>query len=698
MLGTTTLRSPRAETAKEGRIASFYRSPPSFSYEGDLRRPHASVGWTLHGEGRLELPDGSFIEGTFVKGEIIGPGRRVWPDGSLLEADFEDGEACGHGRRSWVPDGSSYEGGFSSGLYHGQGCLLYSATGKRWRYTGGFVRGKFHGEGCLEELLGGDDEGGQGGSNSTGHVYRGSFIGGAKHGRGQETAPGLRYSGGFADGKRQGRGRLETDLEAEELDAALDAAAGAGDSEAPFTYDGAWVRDVAVESGAADGLFGWVAPWVLPTPPAPAAPPPPEPAPAAAGKGGKAAPPAKAPAAKGGKPGSAAPPPAAEPAAPPPLPLHRAAAVPVAVTAPLPAVALSVWRAQEEARAAAISERTAAAEAAAAAAEAAAAAAAAEAARKAEEEAAAAAAAATAKGGKGKPPSAGAKGKAGTAPAAEAAPAEPPAPAPAPALPLHQTGMAVCAGGAPASNVPPSQPSVSGTSYTPGSCKPEPWCVPVVAEAGRLLRVRLVPVEWSPEVEATQFGPSLPPHVAAAVGLVAGANGSRPPSASAMGGGSGEGSSDGPADGGAAADAEAAPAEAVEPRQLRLALATAAADATDESAYAPFFYLRTRGNVEVPPALLPQPLQPAAEAAAEGEAPPPIEPLPPVLASGAALPPLHVCPADALPGQYTLVIEDVTAPLPLGFTRLAPLALPVDLLPVEAWGGAEVTAVGLTTE
>ena len=66
-------------------------SNPYFAYEGGW------VGGALHGEGKLELGDGSSYEGQFVDGEIQGLGMRRWPDGSSYAGSFEAGEIHGQG-------------------------------------------------------------------------------------------------------------------------------------------------------------------------------------------------------------------------------------------------------------------------------------------------------------------------------------------------------------------------------------------------------------------------------------------------------------------------------------------------------------------------------------------------------------------------------------------------------------------------
>ncbi|KAF6345107.1 MORN repeat containing 1 [Rhinolophus ferrumequinum] len=96
-----------------------YTYPNSFfRYEGEWR------GGKTHGRGKLLFKDGSYYEGEFVDGEIMGEGCRLWASsGNTYSGQFVLGEPQGHGIMKYKA-GGRYEGELSRGLREG----LTSAT------------------------------------------------------------------------------------------------------------------------------------------------------------------------------------------------------------------------------------------------------------------------------------------------------------------------------------------------------------------------------------------------------------------------------------------------------------------------------------------------------------------------------------------------------------------------------------------
>jgi len=179
------------------------------------------VGYTtLHGNGKLALPDGRVYEGQFVYGIPHGHGKLTWPDGRVHEGQFvydnllEDGSLTwpgtltwpdgrvyegqlvydqpqGHGKLTW-PNGRVYEGQFESAQPHGH-CKLTWPDGRV--YEGQFERAEPHGDGKL--------------TWPDGRVHEGQFVYGFTQGHGKLTWPdGRAYEGHFVNDRPEGHGKL----------------------------------------------------------------------------------------------------------------------------------------------------------------------------------------------------------------------------------------------------------------------------------------------------------------------------------------------------------------------------------------------------------------------------------------------------------------------------------------------------------
>ncbi|XP_070615214.1 MORN repeat-containing protein 1 isoform X1 [Erythrolamprus reginae] len=122
-----------------------------FKYEGQWKQGKK------HGHGKLLFKDGSYYEGEFVDGEIIGHGLRYWAstghgslteeDGEIYQGSFHNNKKHGAGKMTfpngdkfvgdWIldqrqghgvlqcPDGTVFEGQWRNDMFNGQGCLMH---------------------------------------------------------------------------------------------------------------------------------------------------------------------------------------------------------------------------------------------------------------------------------------------------------------------------------------------------------------------------------------------------------------------------------------------------------------------------------------------------------------------------------------------------------------------------------------------
>ncbi|XP_066126751.1 MORN repeat-containing protein 1 isoform X1 [Saccopteryx bilineata] len=155
-------RDPPGRPPQDG--YGVYTYPNSFfRYEGEWK------GGKTHGHGKLLFKDGSYYEGEFVNGEIMGEGCRLWAaTGNIYSGQFVLGEPQGYGVMKYKA-GGFYEGELSHGVREGHGCLM----------------------------------------DQDGHVYQGSFHNNGRHGRGRmDFQNGDSYDGDWVQDQRQGHGAL----------------------------------------------------------------------------------------------------------------------------------------------------------------------------------------------------------------------------------------------------------------------------------------------------------------------------------------------------------------------------------------------------------------------------------------------------------------------------------------------------------
>uniref|UniRef100_F6YSP0 MORN repeat containing 1 n=1 Tax=Ornithorhynchus anatinus TaxID=9258 RepID=F6YSP0_ORNAN len=168
-------------------------------------------------------------EGEWKEGKKHGHGKLLFKDGSFYEGDFVDGEIMGNGFRYWASSGNTYSGQFVFGELQGYGVMKYKDGG---RYEGEFSRGLREGHGCLVEL--------------DGQTYQGSFHDNKKHGEGRMIfRNGDRYEGDWVLDRRQGHGEwCSADGTAYQGQWRDDAFSGQGvlTHRSGITYDGLWIR------------------------------------------------------------------------------------------------------------------------------------------------------------------------------------------------------------------------------------------------------------------------------------------------------------------------------------------------------------------------------------------------------------------------------------------------------------------------
>ncbi|CAK6440514.1 unnamed protein product [Pipistrellus nathusii] len=145
------------------------------------------------GYGVYVYPNSFFrYEGEWKGGKTHGRGKLLFKDGSYYEGEFADGEIMGRGCRHWAHTGNTYSGQFVFGEPQGQGVMEYRAGG---RYEGELSHGVREGRGCLVD--------------ADGRVYWGDFHNNKRHGRGHMAFPnGDEYEGDWVRGQRQGHGEL----------------------------------------------------------------------------------------------------------------------------------------------------------------------------------------------------------------------------------------------------------------------------------------------------------------------------------------------------------------------------------------------------------------------------------------------------------------------------------------------------------
>ncbi|XP_032639447.1 MORN repeat-containing protein 1 isoform X2 [Chelonoidis abingdonii] len=145
------------------------------------------------GYGLYVYPNPFFqYEGEWKQGRKHGHGKLLFKDGSYYEGEFVDGEIMGNGLRYWASTGNTYSGQFVSGELHGHGVMQYKDGGK---YEGEFSYGMREGHGLLVD--------------KDGQTYQGTFYNNKKHGGGKMTFKnGDKYEGDWILDQQQGHGVL----------------------------------------------------------------------------------------------------------------------------------------------------------------------------------------------------------------------------------------------------------------------------------------------------------------------------------------------------------------------------------------------------------------------------------------------------------------------------------------------------------
>jgi len=131
-------------------------------YQGDLNKKNQA-----HGKGILNLPDGSFYEGSFRKNKKHGFGILVAKNGDIYEGEFKRDEQHGYGVLK-EKSGDVYSGEWIQGEQHGKG---------RYVWVDNSV---FEGEWRNGQPFNGEWKDGK-----SGDVYIGEFKDGLIHGKGK---------------------------------------------------------------------------------------------------------------------------------------------------------------------------------------------------------------------------------------------------------------------------------------------------------------------------------------------------------------------------------------------------------------------------------------------------------------------------------------------------------------------------------
>ncbi|XP_008575572.1 PREDICTED: MORN repeat-containing protein 1 [Galeopterus variegatus] len=143
---------------------------------------------------RPDVSPNSFFryEGERKGGRKHGRGKLLFKDGSYYEGEFVDGEITGEGCRHWAWSGNTYSGQFVLGEPQGHGVMKYKAGGY---YEGAVSHGMKEGHGVLVD--------------QEGQVYQGSFHNNKRHGWGQMLFKNSdKYEGDWIRDQRQGHGIL----------------------------------------------------------------------------------------------------------------------------------------------------------------------------------------------------------------------------------------------------------------------------------------------------------------------------------------------------------------------------------------------------------------------------------------------------------------------------------------------------------
>lgn len=194
---------------KDGKICGdvVYRTPTLY-YEGTF------IDNIPTGVGNLAQPDGSYYTGYWLEGNRDGNGDMVFANGDTYSGEWSKNQFDGTGTYHYVADNAMYEGGWSKGLQHGEGCY----KSPKFSYTGQWDQGWMDGDGTIV-FSNGDRYEGTFHSNiidgighygfANGNWYEGEFINGKMNGLGVfQFKNGDRFEGEFLNGKIYGDGTL----------------------------------------------------------------------------------------------------------------------------------------------------------------------------------------------------------------------------------------------------------------------------------------------------------------------------------------------------------------------------------------------------------------------------------------------------------------------------------------------------------
>nr|XP_032529484.1 alsin [Danaus plexippus plexippus] len=137
--------------------------------------------------------------GRWLDGKIHGNGKIEWPDGKFYVGQVQLNALCGHGKME-IPGVGLYEGQWKDNLQNGYGVLKYT-TGDM--YEGYFKDGLPQGHGIKKQ---GDF------TSSTATIYTGEWVNGVRQGYGvmDDIGKGEKYLGNWSDNKKHGCGLIVT--------------------------------------------------------------------------------------------------------------------------------------------------------------------------------------------------------------------------------------------------------------------------------------------------------------------------------------------------------------------------------------------------------------------------------------------------------------------------------------------------------
>ncbi len=182
---------------------------------GDGTYTGAMIGGTPDGYGKIVYDDGSSYDGYWKNGQYHGKGTRVWETGDSYTGDWVNYIRTGYGVYKW-PGGGSYDGYWLNDQFHGKGTRVWDNGST---YTGDWVNGFRCGEGTMKwtdnnsYYTGGwkdDMQNGQGTLTwSNGDSYIGAFVNGIREGYGVYTwTNGTVYKGNWKNGQMHGQGTM----------------------------------------------------------------------------------------------------------------------------------------------------------------------------------------------------------------------------------------------------------------------------------------------------------------------------------------------------------------------------------------------------------------------------------------------------------------------------------------------------------